>query len=278
MTDGTGSNRAIAYVRVSTVRQVQEGNSLASQTEAIRFYARSKGIRIRSKDIVIDDGTSAGIPIWERKGGKLLLKKCESGDFGHLIITKMDRMFRITSDAIHTIDELNDMDIGFHVIDMGGQSLDTTSAMGRFILRFVASSAELERGMTSERTREAMQYLRKNGMRFTRSIYGWRVTKGRKLRPNWKEQDRLDYMYWQVNKMGTSAFSVARSMNKIGALGKEGGKWTATSVKRVIENRYHRERERYKKPSWWGNKPWHRRVPIESQRDEKIVVKPVTEV
>ena len=155
---------------------------------AIRFYARSKGIRIRSKDIEIDDGTSAGIPIWERKGGKLLLKKCESGDFGHLIITKMDRMFRITSDAIHTIDELNDMDIGFHVIDMGGQSLDTTSAMGRFILRSVASSAELERGMTSERTREAMQYLRRKRLRFTRSIYGWEVTKSGKLRPNWREE------------------------------------------------------------------------------------------
>ncbi len=78
------------------------------------------------------------------QGGKLLLKKCESGDFGHLIVTKLDRMFRITSDAIHTIDELNDMDVGFHCIDMSGQSLDTTSAMGRFILRFVASSAELE--------------------------------------------------------------------------------------------------------------------------------------
>ena len=134
----------MGYVRVSTVRQVQEGNSLASQTESIRLYARSRGIRIRSKDIVIDDGASAGIPIWERKGGKLLLRKCESGDFGHLIITKMDRMFRITSDAIHTIDEINDMDIGFHVVDMGGQSLDDV-CHGTLHREFVASSAELGR-------------------------------------------------------------------------------------------------------------------------------------
>jgi len=38
--------RALAYVRVSTVRQVNEGNSIASQTERIRAYARSKGIII----------------------------------------------------------------------------------------------------------------------------------------------------------------------------------------------------------------------------------------
>ena len=275
MTGTTRGNRAMGYVRVSTVRQVQEGNSLASQTEAIRLYARSRGIRIRSKDIVIDDGASAGIPIWERKGGKILLRKCESGDFGHLIITKMDRMFRITSDAIHTIDEINDMDIGFHVVDMGGQSLDTTSAMGRFIVRFVASSAELEREMTSERTREAMQYLRRNRMRFTRSIYGWEVTKSGKLRPNWREQSRLDYMAWQVNRNGMTAFSVARSMNKMGRLGKEGGQWTATSVSRVIGNRFHRERGKYRAPDWWGNKPWHRRVPVENQRDERVITRPL---
>ena len=49
-------------------------------------------------------------------------------------------------------------------------------------------------------------------------------------------------MAWQVNRNGMTAFSVARSMNKMGRFGKEGGKWTATSVSRVIGNRFHRER------------------------------------
>jgi len=40
----------------------------------------------------------------------------------------------------------------------------------------------------------------------------------------------------------------------------------------VIENRFHRARERYKKPGWWGNKPWHRKNPLEKQRDEKITL------
>ena len=39
----------------------------------------------------------------------------------------------------------------------------------------------------------------------------------------------------------------------------------------VIGNRFHRERGKYRVPDWWGNKPWHRGIPIEEQKDEKIL-------
>ena len=35
---------------------------------------------------------------------------------------------------------------------------------------------------------------------------------------------------------------------------------------------------RYDFPKWWGNRTWHRKKGKGPQRDEKIVVKPVTEV
>ncbi|MBT3993980.1 MAG: recombinase family protein, partial [Gammaproteobacteria bacterium] len=35
----------IAYVRVSTSRQVEDGNSIASQSEIIRKYAKDRGLR-----------------------------------------------------------------------------------------------------------------------------------------------------------------------------------------------------------------------------------------
>jgi len=98
--------RALAYVRVSTVRQVLEGNSIASQTAKVMAYARSRGIKLRSKDIIIEEGVSGGIPLWERKNGKILLDKLESGKYEHVIITKLDRMFRIASDTLLTIDDL----------------------------------------------------------------------------------------------------------------------------------------------------------------------------
>ena len=40
MAEGAATKRAIAYVRGSTVRQVDEGNSIASQSARIQKYAR----------------------------------------------------------------------------------------------------------------------------------------------------------------------------------------------------------------------------------------------
>lgn len=265
-------DRAIGYVRVSTLRQVEEGNSLASQSLTIQRYARARGIKLRSRDIVIDDGVSGGIPIWDRKGGKRLLQLIESGKYQHLIVTKLDRMFRITSDAILTIDELEEMGMGYHIIDLGGQSLDTTSAMGKFILTFVASVTQLERGQISERTLEAMQYLSRSGRKFTRCIYGWDVNENSKLEPNWKEQGRIDFMWWQMEINDVSATKVAHMMNKRGWKGKLGGDWYSETVLRVTENKYHDRRKKFSnRPKWWGGKPWHRKPRMSNQRDEMVI-------
>ena len=263
-------DRAMGYIRVSTVRQVEEGNSIASQMEAITNYAKSRGLKLLSRHVVIDDGSSGGTPIWERKKAKRLLKMVESGDFQHLIVTKLDRMFRLTSDAIMTIDELKEEGVALHIIDLGGQSLDTSSAMGQFIMRFVASVAELERGLISERTKEAMQYLRRRGMKFTRAIYGWDVNSKRKLIPNWIEQARIDFMCWQMRINEVSATKVAKMMNKRNWEGKLGGTWTAQTVLKVTQNKIHTKRRKFRFPDWWGDKPWHRKIPERKQKDERI--------
>ena len=85
MADGAASNRAIAYVRVSTTRQAEEGNSIASQSVRIQKYAKDKGLRLMSRDIIIDDGVSGGVLFDQRGGGELVMKRVESGKFGHLI-------------------------------------------------------------------------------------------------------------------------------------------------------------------------------------------------
>ena len=61
MADEAASNRAIAYVRVSTTRQAEEGNSIASQSVRIQKYAKDKGLRLMSRDIIIDDGGPGGL-------------------------------------------------------------------------------------------------------------------------------------------------------------------------------------------------------------------------
>ncbi len=103
-----------------------------------------------------------------------------------------------------------------------------------------------------------MDYLRENMMRFTRSIFGWDVKKDNRLVPCWKEQDAIDYMIWQMDENDVSATAVARSLNKRGVPGKEGGKWQSSSVINVAYNDFHESRNDFPLPKKWGQRAWHR--------------------
>ena len=280
MGNGAAGNRAVAYVRVSTSKQADDGNSISSQVTRIRAYAKMRRLKLLSRDVVIDDGVSGGIPLWDRPAGGMLLDRIEAGKCQHIIAVKLDRLFRLVGDALETIDYLHGEDIGVHIIDLNGQALDTSSSMGRFFITMMAALAEMERGLISERTQEGMAYLKDNHMQFTRVIYGWDVKADGSLTPNWKEQSLIDYMWWQMSENGMSATSVARSMNKNGHTGKLGGKWDSSSVLRTVRNDYHTERPCFGYPKGWGSKPWHRGGTRRKngQRDERIDKPPPVEV
>ena len=250
--------KALAYIRVSSQRQADEGVSLDAQKRRILDYANFKNIPLDENDIIIEKGVSGGIPLWDRPRGRTLKRKLASGQYQHLISMKIDRLFRVTSDMLNTVDDLNDAGIDLHIVDMGGQAIDTTTAIGRLFLTIVGAMAEMERGLISERTQEGMDQLKAMNKKFTQSIYGWDETPQGDLVPNWNEQHAIDYMAWQIDKNGMSATAVARQLNRDGFKGKRGGKWSAGSVIRVKDNPFHERRRKFPNPQGWGNKPWHR--------------------
>ena len=85
-----------------------------------------------------------------------------------------------------------------HIVDLNGEAVDTSTTMGRFFLTLMGALAEMERGLISERTTEAMNQLRATNKQFTKSIFGWDVNRNGMFIPNWFEQDIIDYMAWQV--------------------------------------------------------------------------------
>ena len=252
-------SKAIAYVRVSSQRQVDEGVSIDAQIKRIREYARYKGMDIDDKDIIIEEGVSGGVPIWERPGGRHLKTRLKTGAYPHILTMRLDRMFRLVTDALVTVDELADSGISLHVVDMDGEAIDTSTSMGRFFLTIMAALAEMERGLVSERTQLSMDHLKATHKKFTHSIYGWDVEENSSLKPNWFEQNIIDFMIWQIEVNGLSYSAVARALNKQGIKGKKGGKWYSASISRVVENKFHNERTNFPYPKNWGSKVWHRK-------------------
>ena len=251
-------NKTIAYIRVSSQRQVDEGNSLEAQKRRIIQLAQFKGLSIAPEDFLIEKGVSAGIPLWERPMGRVLRRKLLSGKYSNLIAMKLDRLFRITTDMLLTVQEVEDMGVRLLIADLGGEAIDTSTSTGRFMLTIFGGIAEMERGLISERTQEGMDQLKAQNKRFTESIFGWDVDMNGMLIPNWYEQDLIDWMDWQIEANGMSAAAVARSLNARGITGKRGGKWQGQSVKRTISHTFHANRMDFPFPSNWGTMPWHR--------------------
>jgi DNA invertase Pin-like site-specific DNA recombinase len=149
---------AIAYIRVSTEEQATTGASLAAQEASVRAYCAMRGFTLA--DVVTDAGVSAGVPLAERPGGARVLAALRSRAAGaprHVVAVKLDRLFRNVVDCVGTAQEWDRRGVSLHLVDLGGQTVDTSSAMGRFMLAVLGAAGELERGLTAERTSSAMR-------------------------------------------------------------------------------------------------------------------------
>ena len=235
------SERAAAYVRVSSQRQADEGVSIDAQIRRIKQYAQFKGLTLKDEDIFIDRAVSGGIPIWLRPQGGALHRKLLREGIPHLISMKIDRMFRIVSDALITVRNYSMT----HILSF---------------LTILAAMAEMERGLISERTKMGMDYLKRTHKRFTHSVYGWDTNEQGSIEPNWIEQGRIDYMRWMLN-LGVTASSIAKSLNTQGVLGKKGGQWSGSGVLRTVRNEFHEQRKKYSEQEGWGSREWHEAVP-----------------
>lgn len=158
--------KAIAYVRVSTEEQAKEGVSINAQEERIKAYCVMQNLELVK--VIHDEGVSGAKPLATRPGGRELLNLLNGkGNIKHVIAYKLDRLFRDAEDALHQTRNWDKQEIALHLIDMGGQTLNTASAMGRYFLTMVAGFAELERNLIAERTALALRHKKKN-----RQVYG----------------------------------------------------------------------------------------------------------
>lgn len=141
---------AYGYGRVTSHRQKESGLSLAEQRDRLERYYKFKlepdGLRWGGS--FIDGGISAyKKPLAQRKAGGELLARLKPGD--HIIITRLDRAFRRVADASARFEQWRTQGLTVHVLDLG---VDTSTSTGRMLIHILASIAEFERELASERT------------------------------------------------------------------------------------------------------------------------------
>jgi len=139
--------RAALYTRVSTEEQAKEGFSLDAQLERLRLYCKAQNWEVAGE--YVDEGHS-GRTVKRPQYGRMM---AERGRWDTLLVLKMDRIHRNSRNFMAMMDQLTKDGKGFASVT---ESLDTSTAMGQFVMDIIQRIAQLESEQIGERVHVGM--------------------------------------------------------------------------------------------------------------------------
>jgi len=158
-------NTLWSYTRCSSLDQARNGYSLSVQNASVIRYSaellgRAEFSNFVSGTFFVERAVSAfKLDLTKRPEGAKLHAALRKGD--HVIFPKSDRGFRTMKDFIFTWDSWDNLGVVIHYVDM---QMDFSTAAGRFFLQMRIGQAEFESHQISERTKEALAWMRENKM------------------------------------------------------------------------------------------------------------------
>lgn len=148
------TNRALIYLRHSPKpKEKQTLDSLDSQRDACQRYAAFAGLEI--VHTLEQPFVSARKVPFMMRGGAEILELARKAAIRHVIVQRVDRVFRDTADGLTAMKALQSARVSMHFADEGGSGLNCGSATGKFLFTMRLAAASYEPDLTSERTSDA---------------------------------------------------------------------------------------------------------------------------
>jgi DNA invertase Pin-like site-specific DNA recombinase len=233
------SKPIVSYLRVSKERKPKPGeeskpssNGIEAQRAAIARFAEAEGFEIAQEFPEIETGKGADA-LERRPQLAAALARAKTLDC-KVVVSKLDRLSR----DVHFISGLMTHRVGFVVAELG-EGIDP------FMLHIYAALAEKERNLISERTKAALV-----------AVKARIAVTGQKERPDFKSLGNPELAKAQakavevmkaeadafaanvrpvIDKLGAmSANAMARELNKLQVPTASGGKWSASTVLRIL--------------------------------------------
>lgn len=225
--------RAAIYVRVSTDEQAAEGYSIEAQKEMLQDWCLVEGWEVAG--VYEDDGFSGRSD--KRPAYRKMMAEMDRWDV--LVVVKMDRIHRNSRNFMSMMDTLTKHGKMFV---SSSEALDTTNALGRFVVDMIQRLAQLESEQIGERThmgmREKAETLDaategKRTMGFT-PPYGYRLRDGA-LEEDPDELPVVCRMFSEYAE-GRSMDSICYGLNREGILTRRGNPWNKRNLANVLHN------------------------------------------
>ena len=221
------TEKIAVYTRVSTEDQARDGFSLDAQLEKLRSYCKARDWAIAEE--YIDKGYSGrdtNRPAYQR-----MLSDIELWNI--LLVMKMDRIHRNSKNFMVMMDQLKDKEKEF--VSMT-ESLDTSTAMGRFVMDIIQRIAQLESEQIGERVYVGMRQKAKGGKGLLGSPapYGYTYSHGELVEVA-DEIDAVRSIYDRyVN--GNSISEIVYWLETSTIETKKGKNWDKKTVSRILSN------------------------------------------
>lgn len=153
--------RAVGYIRVSTKKQAEQGISMDVQMSKIRKYCDLHDFELVTFKI---DTVSAEF-VKKRKGATEVFQMAKEGKVDHVVVYKLDRLFRNAEESLFHSRILKEQGVELHSLT---ESIDTSTPLGKFFFTITAAYAEMERGLASERTQAVFDERREQNLKLAR--------------------------------------------------------------------------------------------------------------
>jgi DNA invertase Pin-like site-specific DNA recombinase len=206
----------VPYRRVSTREQADDGVGLVAQKTMIRA-----GLVLRSARALTWDQVDAGKSGKDLKRPKLTeaLEIVRRGEAGGIMVSKLDRLSRSLIDFATLMNQAKAEGWNIVCLDV---SLDLMTSMGSFVAGILALFAQFERERIGERTKEALEEKRAEGIQL-----------GRRRTMTDDLLESIIAMYHDLDNYS----KVARWLNDVEVPTAHGGaKWYPSTIKYAIES------------------------------------------
>ncbi len=222
--------KAIGYVRVSTEEQARGGISLDMQRAKIEAYALLEEMELVE---IVEDAGLSGCSIKHRPGLQRVLEMIQQRQVQAVVIYKLDRLARNTLECLEMARLIDRAKVSLHSIT---ERLDTGSALGRFFFTLVASLAEMERGIISERIKAAMGRLKETGRVWSGNPpYGLQARDGL-LIPDEQERTVINRI-WCLRDEGHTIHQIVAILDSEGVRNRRGKQFGKSQIHTIVQRK-----------------------------------------
>jgi DNA invertase Pin-like site-specific DNA recombinase len=218
--------RFVSYLRVSTDKQGRSGLGLEAQREAVNAFLNGGNWKLDAEVIEIESGKNN-----DRPQLAAALRQCTLTG-ATLVVAKLDRLSRDQAFLMSVYEGTGAGGVVF--CDLPSVP---AGAVGRFLVQTMASVAELERGLISQRTKAALQAAKARGVRlggFRGFVPNATAGAAGNVKAATAFAEQVGPVIEELRQRGLSLRAVAEELAARGIKTPRGGVWTATSVRSVL--------------------------------------------